>query len=298
MQRAAKLLVAFLACAILVSANVADAAPGAANQDILWSSRLNGLPLFWLMNGQTYQTWRYLDNMSWSSIHTNNQIAGVGDFNQDGNQDILWRLGNSLPAVWYMNGRTYVSWQYVQDLPWPFIVNTSVVNGIADFTHDGSPDVLWRVASNGLPVIWRMNHQSYVTWQVVDRMPWSSISTVNFSIGGAADFNQDGNQDILWRNRINGLPVVWLMNGHTYVTWKTLSGLQWSSISSIFSIDGVADMNKDGNQDILWRNNNNGLPVLWLMNQMTYVTWQVPYNLPVSSVSTLFQIKGVGAFGN
>jgi hypothetical protein len=34
------------------------------------------------------------------------QIAGSGDFNDDGNSDVLWRDTSGNVAIWFMNGTT------------------------------------------------------------------------------------------------------------------------------------------------------------------------------------------------
>jgi hypothetical protein len=56
-----------------------------------------------------------------------------------------------------------------------------------------------------------------------------SVADVNWEIGGVADFNADGQTDILWRHGVTGQNAVWLMNGTTFN-------------SSVF-IPGVADVN-------------------------------------------------------
>jgi hypothetical protein len=63
----------------------------------------------------------YLDtqnDMTWS-------IAGVGDFNADGNQDILWRnTSTGANYVWYMDGVTHLSGASIDtlsDLTWSIV---------------------------------------------------------------------------------------------------------------------------------------------------------------------------------
>jgi len=81
-------------------------------------------------------------------------IAGVGDFNGDGKDDILWRnTSTGENYIYLMNGLTIArpgSINSVSDQAWQ-------VNGIGDFDGDGKADILWRNSSTGENYIWRMN---------------------------------------------------------------------------------------------------------------------------------------------
>jgi hypothetical protein len=77
------------------------------------------------------------------------------------------------------------------------------------------------------------------------------------------DFNNDGNTDILWRNKVTGGVVVWYMNGAgavSKVDWIVQDG------DTSWEIVGTGDFNNDGNTDILWRNKATGGVVAWYMN--------------------------------
>ena len=52
----------------------------------------------------------------------------------------------------------------------------------------------------------------------------------DWSIGGAADFNNDHKPDILFQNKITGRRAIWLMNGPTFVRSVYLPTLstEWS----------------------------------------------------------------------
>jgi hypothetical protein len=70
-------------------------------------------------------------------------VAGIGDFNRDGNSDILWRNINGTLVDWSMNGSQIASDQYVTyqgklaapDASWQ-------IAGIGDFNGNGTSDVL------------------------------------------------------------------------------------------------------------------------------------------------------------
>jgi hypothetical protein len=70
------------------------------------------------MNGATQTGGIALETVS----DLNWRIVGTGDFNKDGNVDILWRNSSSgANYIWYMNGATHtggVALETVPDLNW------------------------------------------------------------------------------------------------------------------------------------------------------------------------------------
>jgi serralysin len=131
--------------------------------DILWRNT-SGELAEWQMNGSviTSSTDLTLNGVaiapdaSWS-------IAGIGDFNGDGNADILWRNTDGTVAVWLMNGSAINSSDAVTfngmalslDATW-HLVETG------DFNGDGQADVLWR-NDDGTLAQWQMNGSQIVS---------------------------------------------------------------------------------------------------------------------------------------
>ena len=83
------------------------------------------------------------------------QIVGTGDFNRDGNVDILWRYNGpgGYNVIWYMNGTNWagtVDLSGVSDLNWQIV-------GTGDFNLDGDVDILWRYnGTGGYNHVWYM----------------------------------------------------------------------------------------------------------------------------------------------
>jgi hypothetical protein len=104
------------------------------------------------MNGTSFIASAVLPNpgKQWSAI-------GTGDFNGDGNADILFQKDNGTPMIWEMNGTSITT---TATFPNPGAPYTAI--GTSDFNGDGMADILFQ-RSNGPPLIWEMNGTSVVT---------------------------------------------------------------------------------------------------------------------------------------
>ena len=79
------------------------------------------------------------------------RAEGAGDFNGDGNADILWQNDDGTPAIWLMNGTSFIGGGGLAN-PGP----SWDIAGAGDFNGDGNGDILWQ-NSDGTPAIWLMN---------------------------------------------------------------------------------------------------------------------------------------------
>ena len=186
-------------------------------------------------------------------------IGGTGDFNSDGNVDILWRhYTTGRNALWYMNGSTVTGTAYLTTIT---NVNWHMA-GTGDFNSDGNVDILWRNYVTGQNVLWYMNGSTIIGTAFL-----SAVTDTSWRIGGTGDFNSDGKVDILWRHLVSGANVLWHMNGSTITGTAfltTITNVNWR-------VEGAGDFNSDGNVDILWRNYVTGQNVLWYMNGSTII---------------------------
>ena len=102
----------------------------------------------------------------------------------------------------------------------------------------------------------------------------------------SADFNGDGQSDILWQNIGSGDQGIWIMNGTVPAAWINLPviALDWRIV-------GTGDFNSDGQTDILWENVGSGDRGMWIMNGTVPAAW---INLP--SIALNWRIVGTGDF--
>jgi hypothetical protein len=138
----------------------------------------------WLMNGSTISS-----AVSLGQISTAWSVVGTGDFNGDGNTDILWRDNTGNVAIWFMNGTTITSTANLGNV----LSTVWSVAGTGDFNGDGKSDIFWRDTSGDL-AIWLMNGGTISSA--------TSLGTISpaWTMALTGDYNGDGLSDILWED--------------------------------------------------------------------------------------------------
>ncbi len=181
---------------------------------------------------------------------------------------IFWRnISTGRTSIWYRDGAT-LQGTFTDVQPTLSDPNWNMV-GVADFNADANPDVLWRNGATGRTTIWYMDGP---TWNGGSADVEPTLADPNWSIVGIADFNRDGNPDLLWRDASTGRMTVWYMtgpiwNGGYADVEPTLADPNWS-------LAGIADFNRDGSLDLLWRDSSSGRTTIWYM---TGTTWNGAY---------------------
>jgi len=175
---------------------------GDGRDDILWRQTLpvTGQNRAWLMNGLQRQ-----QGDSIPLLRGSEWIAGgIGDFNGDGRDDILWRsTQRPQTRIWIMD-----TFDRVQSAAIPLIQNQWEVAGIGDFDGDGKADILWRNGAIGQNRIWLMDGLT-----IKGRGTINLIGPASWQVAGVDDFDADGRDDIVWRNSDSGQNRIWLMDG-------------------------------------------------------------------------------------
>ena len=203
---------------------------GDGKPDLVWRDQgATGAAGVWFMDGAT-QTGAALFTPG-PALGLTWRIVGVGDFNGDGKPDLVWRDqgATGMVAVWFMDGTTRIGTAsltpgVVPGLTWRIV-------GVGDFNGDGKPDLVWRdQGATGTVGVWFMDGATRTGAAVVTP---ALFPGPNWQIQAVADYNGDGQPDLVWRDQgTSGAVVIWHMAGVTkssvvLVTPPPMPGLNW-----------------------------------------------------------------------
>jgi hypothetical protein len=200
--------------------------------DLLWHNEQTGEIQVWFMNsGEGDATDRidfsYVQEQSNQTLLTVTapwKLIGTGDFNSDGQSDLLWHNEQTGEIqVWFMAGINRTGFSYVQEqsnqtlltvtAPWKLI-------GTGDFSFEQKSqienDLLWHNEQTGEIQVWLMTGINRTSFSYVQEQsnqtlltvtaPWKLIGTGAFT----NPFNR-GQDDLLWHNEQTGEVQVWFL---------------------------------------------------------------------------------------
>jgi glucose/arabinose dehydrogenase len=240
---------------------------------MVWQNTSTGDRSIWLMNGASWDG----SYASLPQVPTAWSIAASGDFNADGQADIVWQNTTTGDrSIWFMSGTT---WGGTYALL-PQVSTQWSIAGVGDFNADGKPDIVWQNTSTGDRSIWFMSGS---TWNGSYAL-LPQVST-EWSIAAVGDFNADGKPDLVWQNTTTGQRSIWFMDGSA---WNGEYALL-PTVSTAWSIAAAADFDGDSKTDLVWQNTNSGDRSVWWMNGSV---WAGDYAL-LPNVSTDWSIAAV-----
>jgi glucose/arabinose dehydrogenase len=247
---------------------------GDGRDDVVWREQ-GGSVYAWFMNGREVEpgsSFLPSPELSW-------QVVGLGDFDGDGQGDLLWRHEpTGATYVWLMSGASIVGNGFTSaqaDTTWRVV-------GTGDFDGDvdGTSDVLWRHPSGAL-ALWQMSGT-----EVSSSGPLPAVGP-GWRIRGIGDFDGDDHADILWRHIPSGITYVWFMSGTSVVN----QGFTASQGDTTWHVVAIADVDGDARSDVLWRHDG-GASYAWLMDG----TSLRPGSGPLPAVGSSWRIESVGQF--
>ena len=120
--------------------------------DLAWQDPVSGQVQIWYLGGPQGVTLTGAANLTLSNPW---QVVGSGDFNGDGQPDLLWQDPVSgAVQVWFLSGPLGNVFAGAVDLavsnPWRIV-------SVADFNLDGHPDVVWQDPVSGNSQVWFLN---------------------------------------------------------------------------------------------------------------------------------------------
>ncbi|MEA5579835.1 VCBS repeat-containing protein [Nodularia harveyana UHCC-0300] len=229
---------------------------GDGQTDILLNNPSQGWNTAWLMNETTYTGF---SNLFGSAGY---QPVATADFNADGKTDlIVSNPNNNFNAVWFLDGPDYLN-----GVGLPTATGWEI-KGAADFNGDGNVDILLNNTTTNWNTVWFLGGDNGATYTGYGNLPVAD----GWNITGVADFNGDGQADILLNNPTEGWNAVWFLDDTDYIGYANLpSAPGWQSL-------GTGDFNGDGRTDIIMNNISEGWNSIWFMDGTNYTGFA---NLP------------------
>jgi|GEM_PF-3813809 len=177
----------------------------------------------------------------------------------DANVVVYWRNRDSgQNYIQYLRNTEHISWAPFQD-----VANGNWrIAGVGDLNGCSKPELLWRNSSNGLDKVWTVSGN---IWTGTFDPPTVPPEWLAHGLGA---FHHNAQLEILWRHRDRGDIWVQRMQGletQGYERVGSVPDMNWQ-------IAAVADMDLDGNADIIWRHRD-GRNAIWYMNGVNMRSW-------------------------
>jgi subtilisin-like proprotein convertase family protein len=202
------------------------------------------------------------------------RIVGADDFSFDDQTDLVFHnqtTGNV--EFWLMNGVNRpappvpLTGGAVLPLNW-------ILAATGDVNRDGRPDILWRNSTSQKLVIWKMGEGGAPGTQKTGNIIPTPDQAVdgNWQVTALLDINLDGNTDFLWYNTTSGRIVYWLMDANlvritgAFTNPMAAGDANWKVVAAGDYGTTCTNPARDGQFDIVWRNDTSGNIVFWTMD--------------------------------
>lgn len=177
---------------------------------------------------------------------------------------LLWQhLTNNAVGYWAMNGvnpasivDAFQNTGSATNIGWRLITSY-------DLNGDSQLDLVWQNQTSG-EVVYGLYNGLVLT--KAGPFPGAGAgANPGWSVIGAADFNGDGRQDLLWQNRNTNEVAYWLMNGLTRISAVSVQRAGAGSNPG-WRVVAAADLNGDKKADLIWQNRSTNAVNYWMLN--------------------------------
>jgi uncharacterized protein DUF4214 len=232
---------------------------GDGRSDLVYRRVSDGFTEIQLLNGSQGIGGGAISN---NPFDANWRIVSTGDFNADGNADLLWRRNSdALTEIQFLNGINSVGGGVIANNP--FDANWNVV-ARGDFNGDGTTDLAWRRASDGLVEVQLINGLTGIGGGLIANNPFDA----SWNVVAAGDFLGNGRADLVWQRASDGLVEIQFLNGNTAVGGGVIAN---NPFGSTWQVVGAADYNADGRADLVYRRPSDGVTAIQLLNGTTII---------------------------
>lgn len=130
-------------------------------------------------------------------------------------------------------------------------------------------DLIWRNTAQDLTATWKLTDSKLDASAYLGGPTLGANS--NWQIVGTADFDKDGNSDLLWRNKTTDQTAVWYINSDfSFKSGGFLGKSPSLGSNSDWQLRATADFNSDGQSDFVWQNSKSGEQAIWYLKGTTF----------------------------
>ena len=247
--------------------------------------------------------WNHDTHQSWAGVYASGSTEASTDFNRDGFSDIFWHSEQyDRSSFWAMNGLEWNQGGYTSAEPDPNWVGQFT----ADLDGDRAPDIIWRNPVTGVFYGWLMDGNTVLaegalsdsielTWKIVgvgdlnhdgrDDIVFMNEDTkevrgwlmdglnridsgfigdaTGLTFLGIGDLDADRHFDLLWQ-REDGVVEGWRMFGLVVTEQAEIGNAH--PVAPNWKVVGMADLNGDLRDDLIWQDPDTGWVAAWMMN--------------------------------
>lgn len=183
------------------------------------------------------------------------RMSGVGDFNRDGREDLLFQHDQGALAVWTMRGTTRTSALFLDpaspgDEDWR-------VAATGDYNRDGKVDLMLQ-HHDGTLAVWYMDGVKLTAGALVEP---SHPGDANWRVVGGGDLDADGHSDLVFQHE-DGTLAAWHLQGGKLQKAALLRPSH--PIDPQWRVASVVDLNRDRRTDLVFQHRDGSLAV-WFM---------------------------------